>query len=287
MKDQAERLRMEVEKTNRRCVKTFAVVSGKGGVGKSNFALNFAISLSELGHKVLLFDMDIGMGNIDILMGKTAGATIVDYFEGRQSLKEIVMEGPGNLAYIAGGTGLARLIKLDAVLVDKFLQDMGALFETYEYVLFDMGAGIDEEILYLILAVDEIVLITTPEPTAITDAYSIMKHIHLHNADLPFLIVVNRVKGKHDGIKTFQKLRMTARKFLDREVIALGSIPEDKAVQEAVLSQVPFIFEKKSPASRAIRKIAFRYKQQLVERVPVSAGSPSFMDRLKSLLFAR
>lgn len=287
MKDQAARLREVMEKTNRRRFRTFAVVSGKGGVGKSNFALNFALSLTEIGHKVLLFDMDIGMGNVDILMGKTAEKTIVDYFEGKMPLKDIVTEGPGNLSYIAGGTGLARLITLDAALLDQFLQDMTAFFETYEYVIFDMGAGIDEESLYFILAVDEIVLITTPEPTSIADAYSIMKHIHLQNASLPFLIVVNRVRRKHDGIKTFQKLRMTARKFLNRDVIALGAIPEDKAVQQAVLSQVPFIFEKKSPASRAIKKMAFRYEQKLIKDTPGAAGLTSFADRLKRFLFAR
>ena len=101
------------------------------------------------------------------------------------------------------------------------------------------------------------------------------------------MIVVNRVKRKHDGIKTFQKLRMTARKFLNREVIALGAIPEDKAVQQAVLSQVPFIFEKKSPASRAIKKMAFRYEQKFDQGHARSAGLTSFVDRLKRFLFAR
>ncbi len=284
MNDQAARLRHETQKVdNCPSFKTFAVVSGKGGVGKSNFSLNFAISLIELGHKVLLFDMDIGMGNVDILMGKTADLTIVDFFEGRQPLTEIVSEGPGNLSYIAGGTGLENLVRLDQHLLDKFFDEIAVFFEKYDYVIFDMGAGLTEETLNFILSVDEIIVVTTPEPTSITDAYSMMKHIHLQDASLPFLIVVNRVIRDYDGIKTFKRLRTAARKFLGRDVKALGTIPEDKFVQQAVSSQTPFIFEEKSRAAKAVKKMAYRYEHKMIQDLPASSPE-SFLTKLKRLL---
>lgn len=287
MKDQAEVLRKQTKIIYQDASpKTLAVVSGKGGVGKSNFSLNFAISLVQRGHKVLLFDMDVGMGNIDILMGKTAELSVVDYFEGKEPLHKIVMEGPNSLKYIAGGTGLEYLVKLDPVIMEKFLKEMAGLLGEFEYVIFDMGAGITEETLNFILSVDEIVVVTTPEPTSITDAYSTIKHIHLHDTNLPFLIVINRVLHDHDGIETFKRLRTAARKFLGRDVNALGTIPEDRAVRKAVSSQTPFIFDSKSAAAKAIEKIAQRYEQKLIQEMPDPVPI-SFITRLTSLLFRR
>lgn len=287
MKDQAEVLRKQTQKINPEASpKTLAVVSGKGGVGKSNFSLNFALSLIAQGHRVLLFDMDVGMGNIDILMGKTAELSVVDYFEGKKPLNEIVMVGPNSLRYIAGGTGLENLVKLDSALMDRFLKEIGGLLGEFEYVIFDMGAGITEETLNFILSVDEIVVVTTPEPTAITDAYSTIKHIHLHDADLPFLIVINRVLEDHDGIETFKRIRTATRKFLGRDVNVLGTIPEDRAVQRAVSSQTPFIFEHKSDAAKAIVKIATRYEQKLIQEMPEPVPM-SFITKLTRRLFRR
>lgn len=287
MKDQAEVLRKQTKKLNPEVSpKTLAVVSGKGGVGKSNFSLNFALSLIAEGHRVLLFDMDVGMGNIDILMGKTAELSVVDYFEGKVPLNEIVMEGPNSLQYIAGGTGLEYLVKLDSVLMDRLLTEMAGLLGEFKYVIFDMGAGITEETLNLILSVDEVVVVTTPEPTSITDAYSTIKHIHLQDANLPFLIVINRVMQEHDGIETFKRLRTAARQFLGTDVNALGTIPEDRAVQRAVSSQTPFIFEHKSDSANAIVKIAKRYEQKLIQEMPEPVPM-SFITKLKRRLFRK
>ncbi|MFE8699094.1 MinD/ParA family protein [Cytobacillus sp. FJAT-54145] len=287
MNDQAEALRNKISNIEKDSTpKTIAVVSGKGGVGKSNFSLNFAISLSKRGQKVLLFDMDVGMGNIDILMGRTTKSTIVDFFKGDKSLKDVVMEGPDNIRYIAGGSGLSQLIKLDEELVEFFSNELSKLINDYDYIIFDMGAGVSEESLNFILAVDEIVVITTPEPTSITDAYAMMKYIHLNNQDLPILIMVNRVQSEKEGKETFNRLKMVLKRFLDRDVILLGTLPDDKAIHQSVVKQVPFINNEKSNASKALYKITERYEKQSFNTLPPS-NHFLFVSKLKQFLFER
>lgn len=287
MRDQAEALRKKIQNNvHRPTAKTLAVVSGKGGVGKSNFSLNFAITLSKRGHKVLLFDLDIGMGNIDILLGNSPKYSIVDFLDGNKSLQNIVMEGPEQLRYIAGGSGLKRLIQLDDDLMIKFTGELYTLLEQYEYVIFDMGAGATQESLNFILSVDEIVVVTTPEPTSITDAYSMMKFIHMQDQKIPFLIVVNRALGEKDGIETYKRLQTVARKFLDRKVLALGIIPDDRAIQKAVSRQIPFILDERSNASKALIELTNRYEAKLFEDLPASTAY-HFVSKLKRFLFER
>ena len=164
-----------------------AIVSGKGGVGKSNFALNFAISLKKKGHSVLLFDMDIGMGNIDILMGISSTHSIVDFFSKSVSLKELICKVPDSIDYISGGSGLAQLTKITEAQLQSFFDQFSKVLHDYDYVLLDMGAGMSEESLSFILSVDEVIVVTTPEPTSIMDAYAAMKYITVRNHETPSL----------------------------------------------------------------------------------------------------
>lgn len=287
MKDQAEALRKKMEKKLNGCkVKTLAVVSGKGGVGKSNFSLNFAISLCNQGRKVLLFDMDIGMGNIDILIGKHAKHSIVDYFDNDLPLGQIVSNGPGSLEYIAGGSGLNRLFNVEDAKLEKFAAELSSLIDHYDYVIFDMGAGVSKQSMHFILSTDEIIVISTPEPTSLTDAYAMMKHIHLENHTGPFYVVINRVQKEKEGKNAFKRLEMVAKRFLERDLFFLGSIPDDKSIPKAVTSQTPFIFNEKSQASRAILKMSEIYVKQQLE-APIEINHVSFVSKLKRFLFER
>lgn len=288
MSDQAEILRRKMQKelNGAGSPKTMAVVSGKGGVGKSNFSLNFSISLTKKGYKVLLFDMDVGMGNIDILLGKSSPHTIVDFLQGRETLENIIMEGPTNLHYISGGSGLEQLVKYDESFAITIMDHLSTLLSNYHYVIFDMGAGISKESLSIILSVDEVVVVTTPEPTSITDAYSMIKHIHLHNSEIPFYIVINRVIAEKDGVETFKRLKAVSKRFLGRDIKVLGIIPDDRAVQKSVSSQTPFIFNEKSSATKALIKITERYEKQLFSELP-KEDSLRFVSKLKRLLFER
>lgn len=289
MRDQAEELRKKLKaQEEANAPKTIAVVSGKGGVGKSNLSLNFSISLATKGNKVLLFDMDMGMGNLDILMGKTSEVTIVDFFEGSISLKDAVMDGPNGLKYIAGGSGLSHLVGLDVDLVDKFTEELSGLFNEYDYVIFDMGAGITDGTLKFILSVQEIVVITTPEPTALTDGYAMMKHIHRMDSTIPFYVVINRVQSEKEGQQIFSRLSKVVKSFLEREIIFLGNVPDDRLLQQAVRSQIPFIlYSEKAQASKALKDISERYTEgQFIQKTTLKNTIP-FVSKLKQFLFER
>ncbi|WP_313798662.1 MinD/ParA family protein [Cytobacillus sp.] len=289
MKDQAEELRVKLKiAAEEKPPKTMAVVSGKGGVGKSNLSLSFSISLASKGNKVLLFDMDMGMGNLDILMGKTSEISIVDFFEGTSTLKDAVMDGPKGLKYIAGGSGLSHLVGLDVEIVDKFVKELAVIFKEYDYVIFDMGAGVTDGTLKFILSVQEIVVITTPEPTAMTDAYAMMKHIHLMDSTIPFYVVINRVQSVKEGHQTFTRLSKVVKSFLDREIICLGTVPDDRIIQQAVRSQVPFIlYSEKAQASKALKEILNKYLQKQFSQESPSNSSLHFVSKLKKFLFER
>jgi flagellar biosynthesis protein FlhG len=288
MKDQAESLRLQLKRQDSTSkTKAIAVVSGKGGVGKSNFSLNFSISLSRKGFKVLLFDMDIGMGNLDILMGKSSDKSIVDYLSGDSLLHEVIIDGPEGISFIAGGTGLTQLVHIDADKLNAFTDDLHSQLEQYDYLIFDMGAGINEDSLRVLLSVHEIFVITTPEPTSLTDAYATMKFVHLQDSKLPFFLVVNRAQTEKEGKETLSRLSEVMKKFLGRESISLGVLPDDRTIQQAVRRQIPFIsYNPKSAAAKALEDITNHYTMRVIQGSPAHIRT-SFVTKFKSFLFER
>jgi flagellar biosynthesis protein FlhG len=243
MIDQATALRNKLGSMNNEQdqPKTIAVISGKGGVGKSNFSLNFSIALSQFGKKALLFDMDIGMGNIDILMGITAHHTIVDLFEKNLSITDLLIKGPDGIDYIAGGNGLPSLFKLDESKSQYLIDQLQSVLHDYDYIIFDMGAGMSEESVKFLMAMDEIFVITTPEPTSITDAYSVIKYICLFDQSIPMYLIVNRADNESEGMQTLKRLKQAVLQFLIKEIKLLGVLLDDKTVQKAVSHQEPFL----------------------------------------------
>lgn len=285
MKDQAENLRVKLKQFEMIAnAKAIAVVSGKGGVGKSNFSLNFSISLAKRGYSVLLFDMDIGMGNLDILMGKSSERTIVDYLSGAFSLDDCIMDGPEGIHYIGGGSGLNKLVNLNQLNI--LSDELERVLADFDYLIFDMGAGANEGSLKFLLSVHEIIVITTPEPTALMDAYAMMKYLHLLDSMLPFKIVVNRAHTKKEGMEAIQRLSGVLKKFLNRESFSLGVLPDDRSVQQAVSRQVPFLsYNPKSKVSVALEDLVSRYIHQ---DIPMATSqAPSFVSRLRKFLFER
>lgn len=288
MKDQAEFLRNRVRRLKKGThSKVIAVVSGKGGVGKSNFSLNFSIGMSKKGYKILLLDMDIGMGNINILMGSSPEYTIADYFSKEVTLRSIISEGPEQLSYIGGGSGLTDIFNMDESMFEKFSLEFQSIIEEYDFAILDMGAGLSDSSLMLLLSADELFVVTTPEPTSIMDAYSIMKFITLKKDDLPYFLICNRAYSDREGKETIEKIKNVMQRFLRKEITSLGVLPYDKAIPQAVSNQVPFLLNNPSSAvSRSMRNMIQHYQE----------GSPSehnqrpqipFMKKLKSLLFER
>ncbi|WP_144509239.1 MinD/ParA family protein [Bacillus sp. FJAT-22090] len=287
MRDQAEELRMQMLRSQNRLGRSIAVVSGKGGVGKSNFSMNFTTTLSGLGKKVVLIDMDIGMGNIHILLGKTVPTNLKDYLVGEKSIEEVMFEGPNNLRYISGGSGLSGVMEWNEKMFERLVQAFEYLQRNYDYIVFDMGAGATRQTLDLLVSVDEIIVITTAEPTSITDAYSMMKFIHFKDPDKNYFLLCNRAFSEEEGEDTTSRLQLAMSKFLSKEIIVLGSLPEDPVVRKSVKEQVPFsILYPNAAITKKLKHIVSRFADFEMEDQAIPKQS-KFISRLKKLFSGR
>lgn len=285
MHDQAENLRNRLRaQASGKEGKIISIVSGKGGVGKSNFALNFALGLIREGKKVLIMDLDIGMGNIDVLLGMHSKYSIKHLFERDMALDELIEQGPEGLEYISGGSSLGSFLDIDESKRNRFFSQFEIVSKSYDYVLFDMGAGATKDSIYFILASDICVLISTPEPTALTDAYAMIKYIVNNYGKMPINIVMNRANSVKIGYKALKGLQDVAKQFLNTELLALGVLPEDAIVQKAVMRQTPYLIYKENAAvSTAVRNIASVFLGNISHRNSES----SFLARLKQLVKQR
>ncbi|WP_138414801.1 MinD/ParA family protein [Aquibacillus sediminis] len=287
MNDQAAKLRKRIEQLKAyRQAKTIAVISGKGGVGKSNFALNFSLTLSKNQHKVLLFDLDIGMGNVDILLGLTPKYSIVDMFDKQLSIDDVVEIAPNNLSYIAAGSGLNEIFSIDEAKFEYFLKQLNDLIHSYDYIVFDMGAGVTQQSIYFMLAADECIIVTTPEPTSLTDAYAMIKHVTHKNNQLPLFLLVNRAINQKNGQQTMQRLQQVVNKFLARDLAPLGILPDDHTVMKAVTSQTPFtLYDPHAHITRAMNQIVDQY---ITNTINVNKKVPfTFINKLKQFIKER
>lgn len=290
MIDQAEKLRRQLNKGHKgdsNKAKTIAFISGKGGVGKSNVALNFALELLEQGKKVLLFDLDIGMGNVEILLGLNAEKTIVNMFDEGIGFTDIIEKGPRDLAYISGGSGLNRLFELNQKNMDFFYSQYEEIVLQYDFILFDMGAGATETSMFFVLASDECIVVTTPEPTALTDAYSMIKQIVNNQRKMPIYIVMNQALNPKIGTKALGQFKQVIKRFLHVDVQMLGILPKDKLVTTAVIKQVPYVMlNSKAAISKATKSLAATYLASTASGT-VLHHEETFINKLKRYIIAR
>lgn len=285
MRDQAETLRLKMMRQQGELGRAIAVVSGKGGVGKSNFTMNFAITLAQKGKRVAIVDMDIGMGNIHILIGKNASYSLKDYLEGNKLLDEAIFEGPYDLKYISGGSGMTSVLDWSQSMFERLIHAFEQLQKNYDYILFDMGAGATNWSLDLLTSIDEIIVISTAEPTSITDAYSMMKYIHVRDPEKEFYILCNRAFSKEEGIETNERLKITMKRFLDKEITILGSLPEDPVVRKAVREQVPFsLAYPDALISKTLQLIVVRFMEHRAEEIHAhEQTAKKFLSKLRSI----
>lgn len=287
--DQAESLRKRMElrlaeppAVYQKKAKTLAVISGKGGVGKSNLSLNTALALSKKGKNVLLIDLDVGMGNIDILIGRQTLYTMVDVLNQKLPFDRAVSTGPEGIQYISGGTGLNAMFELNRENWSFFLKELASVLGNFDYVLFDMGAGLSKNQLPFALSADEILVVTTPEPTSIMDAYSAIKHLALTGQKLKIKVIVNRCTNQKDGISAFMRLSGTVNAFLQQKLAYAGPVPEDPLVSKAVVEQQPFLL--KYPRSKLSRAVYLLADSLLEDGRAHSDENRSFIDKLSSFL---
>lgn len=244
MLDQAESLRKlangEPLVSKRNKTKIITITSGKGGVGKSNFVVNLAINLVKNGKKVLIFDADIGMGNDDVLMGIYPKYSVLDLINGSLAIEDIIVEGPEGIKLLPGGSGLNNIEDLEQTQRELFLRKIEML-EGFDYIFIDTGAGISRNVLAFISCSDEAILVTTPEPTSLTDGYSLLKAVNHFKIKTKVNIVVNKVLEKKEGQKTFLKLKTAVNRFLALDINYLGYIFDDRKITMSVRNQLPFI----------------------------------------------
>lgn len=235
-----------------------AVASGKGGVGKTNIVANVAYSLIKLGKRVLIFDADVGLGNIHILLGLMPKYTVQNVLDGNKEMGDILLEGPGGIKILPASSGNKKFSELS--IEEKLLlrAELEFLENRFDYILFDIGAGISSNVMYFCTGAHEIVIISTPEPTSFADAYAIMKVLSRDYMRSSFKLVVNSVKNKAEGMDIFNRLNKVADRFqLNISLNYLGHILNDDCVTKSVREQKLFL-EKypNAPASVCVRSIA-------------------------------
>ncbi|MHC1682510.1 MAG: MinD/ParA family protein [Clostridiaceae bacterium] len=241
MLDQAYNLRKLAEENNNSDKpRIITVTSGKGGVGKSNFVVNLGIALQKLGKKVLIFDADIGMGNDDVLMGHVPKYNIYDIIINKKEIDDVLIEGPYGVKLLPGGTGINRIKELTSIQRNSFLEKLENL-SGYDFIIMDTGAGINRTVLGFISCCDQLIVITTPEPTSMMDAYSLLKAVSHFKIKDSVEIIVNRVIERSEADSTYNKFYNVVTKFLGLKISLLGSIVEDKRLVQSVRNQKPVI----------------------------------------------
>ena len=264
MSDQASRLRelayIETKERGKvRRTRRIAVTSGKGGVGKSSFSLNFAVLASMLGRKVLLIDADTNLANIDILLGLSPEYNLSHVITGYKTPREILIEGPERITILPAASGDLEQVFKDGLAAEAIITDLNTMEEEYEIVVIDTGAGIARNVLDFIVHADSVVVLTTPEPTAITAAYAVIKVLSAESVDPDIRVLVNMVKDRREAVDVYDKLSAVVNHFLKMEVKYLGFIPRDQNVENSVHKQCPLALEyPKTPASIQLKLIARR-----------------------------
>ena len=271
--DQAEQLRLlvtkqqELKKKERKVSRVITVTSGKGGVGKSTLTVNLAIQLARLGKKVIILDADFGLANIEVMLGIRPEYNLADLMFKGKELKDIIIKGPEDIGFISGGSGIQELSRLTREQVVYLVQKLYELDELADIILVDTGAGISDSVLEFVSASNEVLLVATPEPTSITDAYALLKTLNRRSGfskdDTIIKMVANRIKTKEEGDTLYTKLGLVVDKFLNLKMEFIGAIPDDPNCGKAIMQQQPItLAEPRSASVKAIKAIAEKLAQK-------------------------
>lgn len=266
MADQAETLR-ELMKSNpangESRTRIITVASGKGGVGKTNLSTNLAIAYAKLGKRVILMDADLGLANVNVVLGIIPKYNLYHLIRKQKSMKEIIMDTSYGIQIVAGASGFAKIANLSEDERRTFIAELSEMSNA-DVIIIDTSAGVSNNVLSFVAAADEAIIVTTPEPTAITDAYGIIKIIatEIDSLSLGLKLIVNRVRSVTEGKKVAERVINIAGQFLNLKVDYLGYVYEDPAVHQAVLKQRPFLVtDPKGKASVCVEHIVGRLEK--------------------------
>jgi flagellar biosynthesis protein FlhG len=244
--DQAEQLRNIIKASNvapRPVARVITVTSGKGGVGKSNTSINLAIQFRKMGQRVIILDADFGLANIEVMFGAVPKHNLADLIYQGKSIRDIITWGPMEVGFISGGSGIASMSNLNREHLTYIIQNLAELDAITDIIIVDTGAGISDAVLEFLVASGEILVVTTPEPTSITDSYSLLKALARHqrfsSENSQVKVIANKVMNGSEGQALFNKLNAVVARYLKLPLNYLGAVPEDSLLSRAVMQQMP------------------------------------------------
>ena len=286
--DQAEQLRNIIKANNqpqRPLARVITVTSGKGGVGKSNTAINLAIQFRKMGQRVIILDADFGLANIEIMFGAVPKHNLCDLIYQGKNIKEIITWGPMEVGFISGGSGIAGMSNLSRDYLNYIVQNLVQLDEMADTIIIDTGAGISDAVLEFLVASGEILLVTTPEPTSITDSYSLLKALNRHprysGETTSVKVIANKVAEEEEAKALFAKLEAVVVRYLRVPVTYLGMIPQDQLLARAVMQQMPVSLENpRARSTLAYEELAAKLMNKELNRNLTKRGMAAFFSHI-------
>jgi flagellar biosynthesis protein FlhG len=241
-------------------VRVLAVTSGKGGVGKTHVVVNLAAHLGAMGHRVLVLDGDLGLGNVDVMVGLCPTRSLADVLDGTHALEDVVVQGPDGVRLVPGGSGVSALTVLGEEGQLRLLAEVARLASPPDFLIVDTGAGIGPNVRFLAGCAQEILVVVTPEPTSVTDAYALMKVMALHHGERRFRLLVNLARSKSEAADVYRRLALAADRFLGAAVDLAGWVPVDAGVGAAVRAQRGVATSAAGDAYRALAQTVTGWK---------------------------
>lgn len=286
--DQAEQLRRIIKGSapqKRPLARIITVTSGKGGVGKSNTAINLAIQMRKAGQKVIILDADFGLANIEIMFGAVPKHNLCDLIYQGKNIKDIITWGPMEVGFISGGSGITGLSNLNRDELSYIIENLAELDEMADTIIVDTGAGIADGVLEFLVASGEILLVTTPEPTSITDSYSLLKalsrHPRYHAETTQIRVLANKVTGEAEAKALYAKLETVVERYLKVPISYLGMIPQDPQLAKAVMQQMPVSLENpKARSAIAYEMIAAKLTNRELNKNITRRGMAAFFSHI-------
>ncbi len=284
--DQASELRKLVSQAESKPeARVITVTSGKGGVGKSSISLNLAIQMARMGKRIVVLDADFGLANIEVMLGIRPKANLADLmFRGRE-LSDIITDGPEGIKFISGGSGIQELASMNKSQVMYLTKKLVELDAYADIIIIDTGAGISDSVLEFVASGNEVLLVATPEPTSITDAYALLKALNqsseFSKQNTKIKLIANRVKNEEEGQLLYENIKNVVDKFLNLELLFLGSIPQDEQISKAVIKQKPVsICNPQAPSAKALEKLAHELLPENASSEESSAGISRLFSNL-------
>lgn len=284
--DQASGLRNIIKASQARpLARVITVTSGKGGVGKSNTAINLAVQFKKMGQRVIILDADFGLANIEIMFGAVPKHNLYDLIYKGMKMEDIITWGPSDIGFISGGSGIAGMSDLSREYLTYIIQNLAQLDAMADIIIVDTGAGISDAVMEFLVASGEILLVTTPEPTSITDSYSLLKALNHHDRfstdSTQIKVVANRVSSENEGKALFNKLNAVVSRYLKLPISYLGAVPQDDELLKAVMQQTPVSIQNpKAKSACAYETIANILMNKEVSKNIKNRGMAAFFSHI-------